>query len=116
MNISIYFKKIEHLIKKERIKFKTIFLFIDHSDIQDEGQFYREDKYGNIVRKWIDDDELIGSIPLEWNWLVGEYEKKDNIKNLHYTKGGPYFKNYRDCDYAEDWYQEYNNMKKVDIE
>jgi len=66
--------------------------------------------------KWIDDDELIGDLPLEWNWLVGEYEKKDGIKNLHYTKGGPYFKNYRDCDYAEDWYEEYNNMKKVDIE
>ena len=55
---SIYYKKIEHLIKNDKIKFKTIFLFIDHSDIQDEGQFYREDKYGNIVRKWIDDDEV----------------------------------------------------------
>ena len=66
--------------------------------------------------KWLESEELIGELPLEWNWLVGEYDKKDNIKNLHYTKGGPYFKNYRDCDYAEDWYQEYNNMKKVDIE
>ena len=26
--------------------------------------------------KWIDDDELIGDLPLEWNWLVGEYEKE----------------------------------------
>ena len=43
-------------------------------------------------------------------------KKKDDIKNLHYTKGGPYFKNYNNCDYAEDWYEEYNNMKKVDIE
>jgi len=47
---------------------------------------------------------------------VGEYAKKPDIKNLHYTKGGPYFKNYKDCDYAEDWYEEYNNMKTVDIE
>ena len=66
--------------------------------------------------KWIDDDSLIGEIPLEWNWLVGEYDKKPDVKNLHYTKGGPYFKHYRDCDYAEDWFEEYNNMKKVDIE
>jgi lipopolysaccharide biosynthesis glycosyltransferase len=66
--------------------------------------------------KWIDDDNLIGDIPLEWNWLVGEYDKKPDVKNLHYTKGGPYFKHYKDCDYAEDWFEEYNNMKKVDIE
>ena len=33
-------------------------VFIDHSDIQDEAQFYREDKFGNIVRKWINDDEV----------------------------------------------------------
>jgi len=66
--------------------------------------------------KWIDDDNLIGDIPLEWNWLVGEYDKKPDVKNLHYTKGGPYFKHYNDCDYSEDWFEEYNNMKKVDIE
>ena len=23
--------------------------------------------------------------------LVGEYDKKDDVKNVHYTKGGPYF-------------------------
>ena len=65
--------------------------------------------------KWIDDDSLIGDIPLEWNWLVGEYDKKDDVKNVHYTKGGPYFKDYKNCDYAEDWYEEYNNMIKVDL-
>ncbi len=56
---SIYYKKIEHMIKKEKIDFEKIFLFIDHSDIQDEAQFYREDKYGNIVRKWINDNDVI---------------------------------------------------------
>ena len=55
---SIYFKRLEHLIKNEKIKFKTIFLFIDHSDIQDEAHFYREDNSGNIVRKWLNDDDV----------------------------------------------------------
>ena len=55
---SIYFKRLEYLLKNEKIKFKTIFLFIDHSDIQDEAQFYREDDNGNIVRKWLNDDEV----------------------------------------------------------
>ena len=41
--------------------------------------------------------------------------KKDDVKNVHYTKGGPYFKEYKNCGYAEDWYEEYNNMIKVDL-
>ena len=67
---SIYYKKIENYIKKHKIDFKTIYLFIDTSDIQDEGVFYREDVYGNIVRKWNSD-------------------KKNQIQNLKYS-----FKNY----------------------
>ncbi len=55
---SIYFKIIENLLLNEKLKFKSIFLFIDHSDIQDEGQFYREDANGNIVRKWLSDEDI----------------------------------------------------------
>ena len=32
--------------------------------------------------------KLIGKIKLEWNWLVGEYEHKDDVNNVHWTKGG----------------------------
>ena len=39
----------------KKINFHTIYLFVDTSDIQDEGIFYREDKNGNIVRKWNSD-------------------------------------------------------------
>lgn len=60
--------------------------------------------------KWLGDDALIGEIPLEWNWLVGEYPKKQDVKNIHYTIGGPYFDDYKDCDYAEDWNLAYNRM------
>lgn len=51
-------------------------------------------------------DEQIGSIPLEWNWLVGEYPKNDDAKILHFTEGGPWFPEYRDCDHAEEWLRE----------
>ena len=54
--------------------------------------------------KWLEGDHLIGDLPLEWNWLVGEYEYKDDVKNVHYTKGGPWFEEYKDCDYAQDWF------------
>ena len=54
--------------------------------------------------KWLESEELIGDLPLEWNWLVGEYEHKEEVKNVHYTKGGPWFEEYRDCDYSQDWF------------
>jgi len=58
---------------------------------------------------WLDDDQ-IGSIPLGWNWLVGEYEHNDNAKMVHFTRGGPWFKQYKDCDYADEWRKEFESM------
>ena len=55
---SIYYKKLKYLLEIEKLNFNKIFIFIDHSDIQDEGTFYREDKNGNIVRKWLNDDQV----------------------------------------------------------
>jgi hypothetical protein len=58
-------------------------------------------------------DELIGSLPLEWNWLVGEYEHNPAAKIVHYTLGGPYFDEYRNCDYAAEWFAEFESMRQV---
>jgi hypothetical protein len=63
--------------------------------------------------KWLD-DSLIGGLPLEWNWLVGEYPYRADAKIVHYTLGGPYFDEYRDCDYAEEWVAEYESMRRVE--
>jgi hypothetical protein len=51
-------------------------------------------------------DAAIGALPLEWNWLVGEYAHNPAAKIVHYTLGGPYFSEYRGCDYAEEWFEE----------
>jgi hypothetical protein len=62
--------------------------------------------------RWLD-DALIGDLPLEWNWLVGEYERHVHTptpKMVHYTLGGPYFDAYRDCDYAANWREELDLM------
>lgn len=48
----------------------------------------------------------VGSLPLEWNWLVDEYEHNPNAKNLHFTLGGPWFPNKAECDYASEWTEE----------
>ena len=59
--------------------------------------------------EWLD-DALIGELPLEWNWLVGEYARNPNAKIVHFTIGGPYFDEYRGCDYAEEWFEENRHM------
>jgi lipopolysaccharide biosynthesis glycosyltransferase len=63
--------------------------------------------------KWLDEN-LIGSIPLEWNWLVGEYPYKKDVHNVHFTEGGPYFKDYKNTEYANEWFNIYN-MTKIDL-
>lgn len=54
--------------------------------------------------KWLEDEGLIGALPLEWNWLVNEYEMNADAKLVHFTDGGPYFDEYKDCDYADEWF------------
>ena len=58
--------------------------------------------------KWLESEELIGELPLEWNWLVGEYDYKEDVKNVHYTEGGPWFEDYRECDYSKDWFKNHD--------
>jgi hypothetical protein len=58
---------------------------------------------------------MIGEIPLEWNWLVGEYEYNKDAKNVHWTLGGPYFEEYARSDYADEWFEIYYDTIKVDL-
>jgi lipopolysaccharide biosynthesis glycosyltransferase len=55
---------------------------------------------------WLQDDE-IGEIPHSWNWLVGHYhEPKDGRPDaIHYTLGGPWFKEHQDVEYGSLWTQ-----------
>ena|SRR5690349_7534384 len=62
---------------------------------------------------WLNDDE-IGSLPLEWNWLVGEYPYEPNAKLVHFTLGMPGFDHYRSCDYASEWKSYLNEVERRD--
>jgi hypothetical protein len=48
-------------------------------------------------------DQAIGELHLEWNWLVGEYKHNPAARIVHFTRGGPYFGEYTNCDYADEW-------------
>lgn len=59
---------------------------------------------------WLKDEE-IGEIDIKWNWLVGEYDNPpSDVKNVHWTIGGPYFKEYSEVDFSADWFLERERM------
>lgn len=64
--------------------------------------------------KWLGDDSLIGALPDRWNLLVGVQPARADAANVHYTIGGPYFTEYRDCDYAAEWFAMRDDMLRVD--
>ena len=66
--------------------------------------------------QWLDGDHLIGDIPHRWNHLVGydETVPAGEVSNLHYTIGGPYFDDYKDTDYAAEWFAEKDAMLRCD--
>jgi hypothetical protein len=62
--------------------------------------------------KWLEDHQ-IGELPIEWNWLVGEYGKPEKpIKNYHYTLGTPCFPDYANSEYGDLWFEEMRNMER----
>ncbi len=53
---------------------------------------------------WLDDED-IGELPIEWNWLAIEYPNHPKAKIVHYTLGTPCFKDYRDSEMADVWHE-----------
>ena len=55
---------------------------------------------------WLD-DERIGELPREWNWLPDEYGPNSDAKLLHYTLGTPCFHEFATTPMADEWHREH---------
>jgi len=55
--------------------------------------------------EWLEDNR-IGSLPIEWNWLPDEFGENTRAKLLHYTLGAPCFEEFHDTEMAQDWHDE----------
>jgi len=53
---------------------------------------------------WLDDED-IGKLPIDWNWLAIEYPNNPKAKIIHYTLGTPCFKDYRNTEMAVTWHE-----------
>ena len=64
--------------------------------------------------KWLVREDDIGALPARWNHLVGVQPYREDAAIVHYTIGGPYFAEYRDCDYGDEWFAERDAMLRCD--
>ena len=63
---------------------------------------------------WLDDNE-IGELDIRWNWLVGDYINPPiDVNVVHWTLGGPYFNEFKDADFAKEWFEEESKMNNCD--
>jgi hypothetical protein len=51
---------------------------------------------------WLDDDE-IGELPPEWNWIPNVSNPDLVPKLVHWSEGGPWFANFQNVPYADEW-------------
>ncbi|KAL5167870.1 Protein CDI [Glycine soja] len=66
--------------------------------------------------QWLEDDQ-IGSIPFVWNFLEGHNRIVGNDpttspKAIHYTRGGPWFEAWKNCEFADLWLNEMEDYMK----
>lgn len=58
---------------------------------------------------WLSSPDLIGDIPVEWNF-IGDENEGVTPKAIHYTEGGPWFPQYRTCPFSQAWVNEFDNL------
>ena len=58
---------------------------------------------------WLKDEE-VGELNHTWNYLVGVYDDLEKPNLIHYTEGGPWFENYRNCEFHQLWKDELQDM------
>jgi hypothetical protein len=71
------------------------------------------EKPGSFLHRfsWLSDN-LIGDLPLEWNWLAIEYPENKSAKLIHYTLGTPCFIDYKDESMSDIWNECYQRSSE----
>ena len=80
--------------------------------VKDDGDydFITEGAVHNAIlpiNKWLEDND-IGSLDERWNWLEGWTSGHNNQSPyaVHYTRGGPWFDEWQDVEFAKEWINE----------
>ena len=63
--------------------------------------------------EWCKEEE-IGEIDKKYNYLVGYYND-NKYKALHYTDGGPWYLNFKNCEFSNEWLNYLNEQEKKNL-
>lgn len=58
---------------------------------------------------WLDDQQ-IGALSEDWNWLEGWSDQAIDPKAVHFTRGGPWFPGYHNVAYAPEWVRKLEDL------
>ena len=58
---------------------------------------------------WLD-DKSVGSLPMEWNWLITEYTDNRDCSLAHFTLGTPCFEGYQNQFLGDEWLRHRNEV------
>lgn len=56
---------------------------------------------------WLEEED-IGELPMDWNWLAIEYPENYDAKLIHFTLGAPCFKEFKNTEMSDIWFKTYN--------
>lgn len=59
------------------------------------------------------DDERIGELPAEVNWLADEFGRNDNALLVHFTAGIPAMTAYKETAHADEWFAARDRMLRA---
>ena len=92
----------------QRFEWASLMLF-DNSKCQTlTPKFINDEKNSPQDLTWA---KSIGDLPTEWNFCVGyDPNAKKTPHVIHYTAGIPHFPETKDCDFAMEWWEEYESM------
>lgn len=108
--------KMDNVIQTRYTKklWSSLMLFnMNHPDIKNLSSLNINNATGSYLHKfqWTT-NEAIGSLPVEWNYVPGVTYTQNKPKAIHYTKGGPWFEDYRDCPYGKEWLDSLDDIPK----
>jgi hypothetical protein len=63
--------------------------------------------------KWLGDDSRIGALPAKWNHLVDYDPPRADAALVHFTQGGPWFPEYTQVEFADEWFAERDRMNSA---
>ena len=95
---------------REKFEWASMMVFNNERCKSLTPQFIEDPASKPMVFKWTDN---IHELPSEWNHCVGYDVPRETAKLVHFTQGIPCFPETENCEYAQEWIDEYKQANST---